>query len=523
MKCWFLALYGPPPSPDPGRTTTALSSAFIPTFTAYFSRKEKDEAWYITAVSLNFALLFFSVFAALVFIFAKPLYTLIAPGFSTAQINQTAGLTRVLILAQAFFVLSYFMTGALESLQRFFIPAIAPIFYNLGIILGAIFFANRWGLYAPTIGAVVGAMVHFLIQLPLAVHLGFRPRKALDFLHPGVREIGKLALPRVAELSFLQIGKSAELFLASLVSVAAYTHFTFANSLQLLPLGLFGTSIAKASLPTLSDQAAKGEIDSFKETFSSSFKEIIFLVIPCSVFLAVLRVPIVRLVFGAARFNWESTIQTGYTLSAFCLGIFAQALIYLLARAFYALHDTRTPVKISIYSLLVEIVLGAIFILLLKLPIWSLALAFSLSQILQVLLLFFIIEKRIKAFPLKKLTFSFGKVVLAASLSGLLMFFFLKILDRSVWDKRLSFLSYLGLRLPTNFDRFVIDTHYTLNVILLTGEVGLIGLIAYLLVSWLLGVKEVAIFARVLSRLRDWRLLRSKMSQEKEVISLPEE
>lgn len=473
----------------------SLSSAFIPTFTAYVSKKEKDQAWYVASVSLNFALICFLVLALVLLLFMQPLYKLIVPGFSASQLELVVRLARLLLLTQGFFIISYFLTGVLESLQRFLIPAIAPLFYNLGIIFGAVLFANRAGIYAPTVGAAIGAFFHFLIQLPLSLHLGFRPKLKLDLAHPGVKEIGRLAWPRIIELSFLQIGKSAELFLASLVSTAAYAYYTFANSLQLLPVGLFGTSLAKASLPSLSYHSANGDLSQFKKTFVLLFNEIIFLTLPFSVFLAVLRVPLVRLVFGAARFTWESTVQTGYTVSAFCLGISAQALIYLLTRTFYALHNTKLPVKISIATMFTNIILGIVFIVVLKLPIWSLALAFSVASIFQVILLLFSLKKY-AGLSLKPLGAPCFKITVASFLSGGLMFFFLKVLDRSVWDKKLSFLGSLGLALPEEFNQFVLDTRYTLNLFLLTAIVGAIGFISYLVLVWLFKVEELSLLTK---------------------------
>lgn len=500
----------------------ALSSAFIPTFTSYLSRKRKKEAWYVASAVLNIAVLIFALLAILIFAFAHPLYRIIVAGFTPDQQNLIVSLTRVLLFAQGFFVLSYFLTGVLESLQRFLVPALAPLFYNLGIIFGAIFLSSRVGIYAPTFGALIGAFFHFAIQLPLALHLGFRFQKSLDFTHPGVREIGRLAAPRVIELSFLQLGKSVELFLASLISTAAYTYFTFANSLQLLPVGLFGISIAKASLPTLSYQAAEKNLVRFKKTFLSSFNEILFLVIPCAVFLAVLRIPVVRLVFGTARFTWISTVQTGYTLSAFCLGIFSQALVYLLNRAFYALHDTATPVKISISTIVLNIFLGFIFILILRWPIWGLALAFSLSLIVQAAVLLFFLNRKVEGFGKKRLVLPFTKIAFSSLFSGGVMFFLLKILDRSAWDKKLSFLGRFGLVLPTTFDRFVLDTRYTINLIYLTFLVGLIGGIVYLVLALILNVEEIAVFSRLLLRLEKVKLPlpRPRTPKEKEAITV---
>ncbi len=479
----------------------ALSSAFVPVFTSFISRKQKDQAWYVAAVSLNFVILIFAAFALLIFIFAQPLYRILAPGFSPDQTAQIAQITRILLFAQAFFVFSYFLTGVLESMQRFLVPAMAPLFYNLGIILGTIFLAPRLGIYGPAIGAVIGAFFHFLIQLPLAAHLGFRFRFKLDLSHPGVREIGKLAWPRIVELSFLQVGKSAELFLASLVSVAAYTYYTFANSLQLLPLGLFGISIAKASLPSLSYQSARGDLKKLTQTFTGLFDQILFLILPCAVFLAVLRIPVVRLVFGAAKFTWESTVQTGLTLSAFSLAIFSQALVYLLTRTFYALHDTKTPVKISITAIILDIFLGVLFIIGWHLPIWSLALSYSLASLFQFLALYLFLARRLPIFSRQEVIAAL-KIFVASFVSGGAMYFLLKILDQSVWDKRLSFLGNFGLALPTTLDHFVLDTRYTPNLFYLTFIVGLIGLLVYLGMAWILRIKELSLLARVIGKIK---------------------
>lgn len=502
-----------------------LSSAFIPTFTSYLSQKKEAEAWQLAAIGLNLALLIFAFFALLIFIFTRPLYQIMAAGFTPDELDQVVALARILLLAQGFFVLSYFLTGVLESLQRFLVPAIAPLFYNLGIILGTIFFSSTWGVAAPAIGAAIGALFHFLIQLPVALHLGFRPRRAIDLTHPGIKKIGRLAAPRMIELSFLQLGKSVELFLASLISTAAYTYFTFASSLQLLPVGLFGTSIAKASLPALSYQANQKKWSQFRKTFVSSFNEILFLAVPCAVFLVILRIPIVRLVFGAARFDWSSTVQTSYVLSAFGLGIISQALVYLLARAFYALQNTVTPVKVSIGSIFLNILLSFVFVLLFRWPIWSLALAFSLSSLFQALTLIFLLRKNIKGLARKQLWLPFLKITSSALLAGGVMFFFLKVFDRSVWSKKLSFLGRFGLVLPVSFDRFVLDTRYTANLVLLTLFVTLVGFLVYFLSTWLLKVEEIAVFSRLLLRLGKMKLLwpRSKTAKGKEAITVTPE
>lgn len=487
----------------------AMSSAFIPVFSSYVGKKKDEEAWQIAALSLNILVVLFFIFAALIFVFAEPLYSLLAPGFTAQQVELTASFARTLLLAQFFFLISYVLTAVLESNQRFLIPALAPVFYNVGIIATTVLLASSLGLFAPVLGVVVGALLHLFVQVPLARSLGFRLAFNFNLSHPGVRRIGKLALPRVVELSVFQIKRLGDLFLASLLA-GGLTYFKFADSLAVFPVSLFGLSIAKASLPALSRQAAAEKIEDFKKTFTSSFKEIIFLVIPVSVFLAVLRIPAVRLAFGAARFDWQDTVQTGYVLSAFALGSFAYALSVLIARSFWALQDTATPVRVSIITTFLNVLLALAFVLVLKFPVWGLALAYSLAGIVQVVVLLILLSRRVGGFAGHGLGAAFTKITTAALVSGSFMFVLLKIFDRSAWDRKLSFLGELGLALPTTFDRFVLDTRYTVNLALLTVFVALAGVLVYLLIASLLKVEELDVLVRLSKRVSFDKLRRAR-------------
>src|SRR3989344_5627782 len=183
-----------------------FSSAFIPVFTKALKNgppatpgrsdggQDTKDAWEIASSVVNIGLVVFIVFAILVSIFANQLYAVITPGFSQLEREIVAGLVKILIFAQVFFVVSFVLTGVLESLRRFLIPALAPLFYNLGIIIGTILSARKFGLAAPAIGVFIGAFLHFLIQLPLAIKLGFRFSLKIN-LSNEVKKIGKLAIP----------------------------------------------------------------------------------------------------------------------------------------------------------------------------------------------------------------------------------------------------------------------------------------------------------------------------------------
>lgn len=470
-----------------------FASAFIPIFTKTL-KESKEKAWKVAGVVANWGGLIFLVVAIIVVIFAHPLYRLITPGFSEPDQFIIANLARLLFIAQGFFVISYVLTAVLESSKRFFAPALAPLFYNFGIILATVFLSEKFGIMAPVFGVVIGSFLHFMVQLPLAVNLGFRFTKDLS-ITPEVKRIAKLSLPRMFEVSVLQVAKFVELTLASIISPSAYTYFTFGNTVQLLPVGLFGTSIAKAALPTLSSLA--DDLTAFKKTLFETLNQIVFLMSPIVAFLMVARIPVVRLIFGTDIFTWDSTVETSLVVSSFAIGIFSQAANSILARSFYALGNTKIPVFVSIATLLINVTLNYFMVIVYKLPVWSLALSFSISAIVQSVLLFVLITKKIHTGSVSVLYAPMFKSIVGGFLSGVTMYFILKFFDRSVWIKKLSFIG--NIDIP--FEKFVLDTRYAGNLLLLTAVVGLIGVVVYILILKILKSKELDTFIELFKRM----------------------
>ena len=507
-----------------------LSAAFIPVFSKYLTKKDLKEAWYVAANTLNILLTIFVVLAVFVFIFGRPIYSLMAGevvkdalgiggGFDSEQIDTIVSISRLLIFAQLFFVVSSFFTGVLESFRRFLIPAIAPLLYNVGIIFGTILLAPKIGLYGPALGAVFGALLHLLIQTPLAFHLGFKPIFSWDTKNKGVRRLGSLAAPRVVELAVLQTRRFVWLFLATLLA-GGFTYLKSAQLIQSLALGVFGLSLAKAALPTLSNQAAKGDMKSYKNSFVATLNQIFFLVIPFSVLLAVLRIPVVRLAFGAQQFDWPATIQTSTALTAFVVGLFAYAGSLLVARAFYALQDTKTPVAISIFAVVINAVLSFVLVLGFGLGTAGIALSYSISGIVYFTFLLVILLRRINE-RFARVFVPFLKITTSSLASGLVMYLMLKIFDRSVWIKKLSFLSNLEASQYIPFESFVLDTRYTVNLLALTIVVALVGGVVYLIVAMLLRTKEVWTFFNLINRVYQKGKISTIPAEEKETVSPP--
>ncbi|MFI5240810.1 MAG: murein biosynthesis integral membrane protein MurJ [Microgenomates group bacterium] len=473
-----------------------FSSAFIPVFTKVLKTGEKH-AWALAGRVVSVGLVIFIIVATFFGLAANHIYSVISPGFTDVETAQIATIARILFAAQGFFVVSYVLTGVLESLRRFLVPALAPIFYNLGIILGTIVLSPKMGLMGPAIGVVIGAFAHFLIQYPLSRKLGFRFNWGLK-ADDDLKKIGQLALPRVIDLSFDQVGKTVELFLASVISKASYTYFTFANTLQLLPVTLFGTSLAKAVLPILSSQADNKK--EFRRILLTAMFQAIFFTLPVAAALIVLRVPVIRLIYGTKIFDWTATIQTGVVLSFFAVGVVSQTLMAILTRSFFALHDTKTPVIISFIGLGLLIAGDFILVKIFGFPVWALAASFTFSTLVEAIILLILINKRIGRILNGDFALRFIKIMVGVLASSSVMYFMLKIFDRSVWVKRLSFLSSLEATHDFPFQNFVLDTRYTGNLIVLTGATFLIGILIYLLVTFILQVPEVYYFLNLIKK-----------------------
>lgn len=474
----------------------AFSSAFIPVFSKYL-RKNKKLAWETAARSANIGLLIFLGFSIIFSIFSYQFYSLIAYGFDESQTILVSKVARLIFLAQGFFIVSYIITGVLESSRRFLVPALAPVFYNIGIIVGTVIFSKSMGIYAPAIGVIIGALAHLGVQLPVAYKLGFRFSSEIK-PNDGVKEIGKLAAPRLIDLASLQVQKSAELFFASIMSTASYAYLNLASSLQAIPIMLFGVSLAKAALVSLSHQ---DELAKFRRTFLNTLNQMMFLIIPIASFLIVLRIPIVRLTYGTSQsLDWSATVQIGMVLSSFAVGVPFQAALALISRAFYAKSDTKTPVIMAVADVILTLVIEVIFVLFWHLPVWSIALANTLASIIQVSVLYLLLAKKIGDGKFLSLVPTL-KSAMFSLVASFLMYLTLKFFDRSNWVKQLSFVgSVVGKNLP--FENFVLDTRYTFNLIILTFVVGFLGISVYLCLSYIFKSEELFAIIRLISRKR---------------------
>lgn len=455
----------------------SLSVAFIPVFAEVLHKEGESEAFKFASSILNLSLLVFGVVVIFSIIFVAPLNSLFVPGFQGEQKILTDQITQIILVAQLILVVGTFFFGIAHTYQRYIVPALAPIFYNLGIIFGIVFLTKFFGMAGLGMGVVLGALLHVLVQLPLVYSLGFKYNFSFDFFNSGVKEVFKLMSVRNIGLIAEQINETIGVALASLLSYSSVTLLTFGQHLFAVPIGLFGATIAQAALPVLSKEYARNEMESFKITLLTTMHQILFLTLPAAAILIVLRIPIVRLVFGADQFNWDDTVLTGRTVAFFAIGLAAQSIVLLLVRSFYAMKNTKIPVIVSLISVSVNILLSTLFVLTLKYEVWSIGLAYSVSAIINAVLLVYFLNRKIHGFNNTNLTIPIFKMLLASSVAAFALYIPMKALDQLVFD-----------------------TTRTINLLFLTGIASIVGLGIYLLLVWLLDVKELTTFINLFKK-----------------------
>lgn len=454
----------------------ALSAAFIPIFTELIEKKKEEEAWEFSSGILSLQVLVAGFVSVILVIFAPQLMRLVTPGYTGAKLELTVTLTRIMFLSPFLLGISGIIGGALVSFKKFLIYSLAPIFYNAGIIIGALFFVKPFGPAGLAWGVVLGALMHLLIQYPAVKFSGFRfqPTFFGAWKNPSVRKMLKLMVPRTLTIAASQINFTIITGFASTLASGSLAVFFFANNIQSGPLGLFGVSFAIAVFPTLSAYAAKNEQEKFIRAFSRTFRQVLFFVVPLTVFLYVLRAQTVRVLLGTGKFNWDNTIVTFQVLGILAMSLFAQSLLPLLTRAFYAMQNTKTPLFITIVSEAITLLL--VILLIKPYGIYGLAIAFSVSSVMNMALLMIYLRKQLPNIDGKTIVDSTIRILAASVIGGAV----------------------------AQIGKIIVGTHGELDtfVAVLTQLViaGSMGLAAFCLASYYLEIKEFFQFTRSITK-----------------------
>jgi len=456
----------------------ALSAGFIPVFSKYLKKKDRDqdkiseEALHLVNSLFNIVALLLIVLCVVLAMLTPWLIPLITPGFSGEKMELTVSLTRLMFLSPIFLGLSSIFGGILQSFRRFFVYSLAPIMYNIGIIIGALFFVPIWGLSGLAYGVILGTVMHMCIQIPTAVSLGWRYQWLWDIYHKGLRLIGKLMIPRTMALAITQINLIVITIIASTLQGGSIAVFNLANNLQSFPIGIFGISYAIAVFPLFSDLANQNKKRELVKSFSSTLRQILLFIIPASILFLLLRAQIVRVILGSGNFDWNDTIRTADTLAFFSFSLFAQALIPLLARVFYAYHNTFYPFIIGLTSALINVFASLVFA-----PLYGiagLALAFSLASIVNFILLW--VALRIKIGNLDEINILYSLVKMSVA----------------------AFVMALAVQLTKNGIAPFVDMTKFWGIFLQGLIAGLIGLGIYFFVGLLLHSPEMITFKKAL-------------------------
>ncbi len=455
----------------------ALSSAFIPVFTSYLAKGEEDEGWNLASSFLNLTFLTLVVFSLLGTIFSPQLAPLVAYNFTGEQRELLVYLMRIMFPAVFFTALSGLAVGVLNSYQRFVLPVMGPILYNIGIILGAYLLGPRIGIVGMAIGTVAGAVANFTLQLVQLRRWRSNYHLKIDWRHPGMRRIFALMGPTVVSLSIAHVNLIICHILASALPKGTITALSLANRLMQFPLGVFAMGISQVIFPTMTRQAAVGDWPALRHTFSRGLRSIFFITIPSAVGLLALGEPIIRLLFQAGAFGPEDTAATAYALLFYAPGLVALSGIQLLTRIYYSLQDTRTPVKVGIQGVIINTILSLGFLTLTNLEAGGLALAYSITNIVNMTSYVLRLREKVGAIDGRRILTCMFKATAAASAMGIIVY---------------QLADFIGRRV-----NLAAITGRAIQVILPMG----IGAVIYFLLTWGLRMEELN-FVREMYRRR---------------------
>ncbi len=464
----------------------AVSSAFIPIFTAERLKNKKNSHWLLANNFLHVFSFLVLILALVLIIVAPYLVKAIAPGFSAEAQKITVMLTRIMLIQPVILAISGIVAGILQSFNLFFAYALSPIMYNIGIISGALFFAPKWGIKGLAMGVVLGSLLHLFIQIPSLASTGYKYHFHINLKDKMMRKIVKLTIPRSLGLATIQLNTIVITAIASTLAIGSIAIFNYANDIQYVPLGLIGIAYAAAAFPSLSAAFARKDLKSFRLSVTKTLLEIVYLVIPATILFFLLRNEITNTLLHTGEFGKSEVNLTAALIGIFCIGIPFQSLIPLLSRAFFALHNTITPVIINLISVGVNITLALFLVKNFQIlnhfnipgdkRILALPIAFSLAGILNVILLFFFLLKKMGSLNIKKTFNSLAKFAIL-NLGLFVLVYFIRNLSYQYFDQgNIGVMFFVGL------------------------IAGGVGLLAYFSLSYILEIKEFKSILKVFKK-----------------------
>jgi len=445
----------------------ALNSAFIPIFAEYLTIHDRKKAEYFANNVLNILILILIIVVVLGIWTAPLLINIIAIGFKSNiyKYELAINLTRIIFPYIGFVAVAALFMGILNSYNHFLIPALAPAMLNISVIIFAITLSYKYGIYSIALGVILGGIGQALIQTPVLIRKKIKYSFVADFNDPGVKKLLKLLVPAMIGLAITQINVVVDKTIASTLIDGSISALYYSNRLVQFPLGAFGIAISIAIFPTLAKQTAKNNITEFKKSLLFGLKMLLFITIPSAVGLIVLKDSLIRLIYEHGIFSRAATNMTASALLYYSIGLFAYACVRLITMSFYALKDTKTPVKVGIYIVFINIALDLILIRYLAHS--GLALATSAAAILNMIILLKVLQDKIGYIELKSQASFLIKIIISSIFLGIICV------------------------LVNNYFGSILDLNNKYNQIIQVAASIFSGGLVYFIISYILGVKEV--------------------------------
>jgi putative peptidoglycan lipid II flippase len=453
----------------------AIAAAVIPVLSGYLAKNEEEDGWKAVGTFINVIFIVMILLCILGVIFAPVVVSLTAPGFYGAKRELTIQLTRILFPSVAFMMLAGLTNGVLNSYQRFAAASYGPSIYNLGVAL-SIFALSRFGVKYVTYGILASAIMYFIIQISFAFPNFKYYRPKILWHHQGFRRLFKLAVPSLIASAIVQVNLIITQRFISLYDLdGGVTAYGNANDLWQLPYGIFAMGLGTALLPTLSEKLALNKIDEFKDMLNNAFKTILYLIIPSAIGCIVLAEPLISVVYKWSQsIGVERITLAGEILIMFTVAMIAQSMLAILTRAFYANNDTKTPLYIGILSMILNFIFCTIFFNTTDLGVAGMALSYSIISVVYMIIMMSVLTKKMKGMQWKNLIKYSGKLIAAAVIMGITIFFMNRLIS-------INFLQYFSI-------------HQKLIEILILGIEIAVGALIYFVTTMLLKVNEAIEF-----------------------------
>jgi putative peptidoglycan lipid II flippase len=422
----------------------SLTISFIPVFTQYLETKNKEEAKKV-ADAVFTILVFLLILISIGGILLSPyIIKLFAAGFDESTFELAVSLNRIMFPYIIFISLTALSMGVLNSLRHFFAPAFSPVILNICIIVAVFFLYKNFNvpIYAAAVGVIAGGILQLIFQLPFLYGRGFLFSFRKQVRHPAVKKIGFLIIPQLFGVAVYNINILVNTQYASFMTEGTISYLYFAERLIEFPLGIIAVSIATVLLPSLSSYVSKKEFDKFKETYSFTLRLMFFILIPALVGLIVLRVPICNLLYQRGEFDYAATVFTSQALLGYAVGLWAVGGIRITAPAFYSMQDTKTPVIIAFVAFIVNAVLGYVLGFTFGYKHTGLALASSISSIINFVLLFYLIERRVGNINIKSIIVLLVKLTAISGVMGIVIW---RISKLTFWNESAFSLEKIGI------------------------------------------------------------------------------